>query len=246
MHSHVSPNNGWIYVTLVKEIHAFYVTRWETTLARNNNRMAAPASANGVDLATLDQLIEQRQKRTTLDFDVHLIQIRGMWDHALGDWYSVVSSSFPRYSNFLMFTTAEFFCTVFNVPLTITVRLSYTSSNQNIPSSSTCSRDAIFTYQQDWEVVHGGGWKAGQAGHGSVAVKCEWLVEMGLPTQDLGSAFWLALAGVLSAMLGVMLQYCYKSKCKSFQICCLKIEIDTTAEVQEDIEQMHTAKKPDE
>ena len=47
--------------------------------------MAAPASANGVDLATLDQLIEQRQKRTTLDFDVHLIQIRGMWDHALGD-----------------------------------------------------------------------------------------------------------------------------------------------------------------
>ena len=69
---------------------------------------------------------------------------------------------------------------------------------------------------------------------------------MGLPTSDLGSAFWLALAGVLSAMLGVMLQYCYKSKCKSFQICCLKIERDTTAEVQEDIEQMHTAKKPDE
>ena len=65
---------------------------------------------------------------------------------------------------------------------------------------------------------------------------------MGLPTSDLGSAFWLALAGVLSAMLGVMLQYCYKSKCKSFQICCLKIERDTTAEVQEDIEQMHTAR----
>ena len=69
---------------------------------------------------------------------------------------------------------------------------------------------------------------------------------MGLPTQDLGSAFWLALGGIVSAILGVFLQACYKSKCKSFQICCLKIERDTSAEVQEDIEAMHTAKKPDE
>jgi len=62
---------------------------------------------------------------------------------------------------------------------------------------------------------------------------------MGIPTNEFGSAFILAIAGVLSAMLGVMLQYCYKSKCKSFQICCLKIERDTSAEVTEDIEQMH-------
>ena len=65
---------------------------------------------------------------------------------------------------------------------------------------------------------------------------------MGIPTNDFGSAFFLAVGGIVSAILGVFLQACYKSKCKSFQICCLKIDRDTTGEVQEDIEQMHTSR----
>ena len=68
---------------------------------------------------------------------------------------------------------------------------------------------------------------------------------MGLPTSDLNSVFWLSLAGILSAMIGLCLKSCYKSKCSEFSFCGIKIKRDIETEKEEDIESMRRGKSED-
>ena len=58
---------------------------------------------------------------------------------------------------------------------------------------------------------------------------------MSLPTSDLNSVFWLSILGVISAIIGMCLKSCYKSKCSSISCCGLSITRDTDGEVKEDI-----------
>ena len=56
-----------------------------------------------------------------------------------------------------------------------------------------------------------------------------------IPTNDLNGAFWLSMAGVVSALCGVVLRSMYKSKCSEVDLCCIKIKRDISAEVKEDL-----------
>ena len=62
---------------------------------------------------------------------------------------------------------------------------------------------------------------------------------MSIPTSDLTGSFWIASGTMMFAFFGLIVKYSYKSKCKNFSICCLKIERDIESEKQEDIEALH-------
>ena len=49
----------------------------------------------------------------------------------------------------------------------------------------------------------------------------------------LDSVFWLTLGGLFFAFLGVVLKYCFKSKCRKVLCCCFYIERDIEAEIEE-------------
>ena len=49
----------------------------------------------------------------------------------------------------------------------------------------------------------------------------------------LDSVFWLTLGGLFFGFFGVVLRYCFKSKCSRVSCCCLKIERDIEAEIEE-------------
>jgi hypothetical protein len=55
---------------------------------------------------------------------------------------------------------------------------------------------------------------------------------------DLSEAFWLAFVGGGFAMVGLIVRYSYKSKCKNISCCCLRIERDIEDELKEDLEAM--------
>ena len=46
--------------------------------------------------------------------------------------------------------------------------------------------------------------------------------------------FWLTLATIVFGGIGLITRYAYKSKCKSVELCCLKIERDIEVEERED------------
>jgi hypothetical protein len=48
-------------------------------------------------------------------------------------------------------------------------------------------------------------------------------------------AFWVGLTAGGFAFLGLIVRYAYKSKCKEFEVCCIKIKRDIESERQEDI-----------
>lgn len=69
-------------------------------------------------------------------------------------------------------------------------------------------------------------------------------VEMGLPTSDLNSVFWIASGTMVFTFLGLAVKYAYKSKCTSFSCCCFMVERDIESEKVEDLEEMKTKKIP--
>jgi hypothetical protein len=69
---------------------------------------------------------------------------------------------------------------------------------------------------------------------------------MSIPTSDLTGSFWLAGGTMLFAFFGLIIRYSYKSKCKNFSICCLKIERDIESEKEEDIEALHITRNKSE
>ena len=48
------------------------------------------------------------------------------------------------------------------------------------------------------------------------------------------SVFWLTLGGLTFTFFGVMLKYCFKSKCSRVSCCGLTIERDIAGELEEE------------
>jgi len=52
---------------------------------------------------------------------------------------------------------------------------------------------------------------------------------------ELSETFWALLLTTVSGFLLVTLKFCYKSKCKTVDMCCLKIVRDVEIEKEEDL-----------
>ena len=57
---------------------------------------------------------------------------------------------------------------------------------------------------------------------------------------EFNSSFWLTIAGVVSAALGLCIKSLLKSKCSTVDICCIKCIRDTQAEKEEDLATLST------
>lgn len=55
---------------------------------------------------------------------------------------------------------------------------------------------------------------------------------------DLSESFWLAFVGSGFAIIGLLVRYSYKSKCKNIKCCCLSFERDIEEEVREDLAEL--------
>ena len=53
---------------------------------------------------------------------------------------------------------------------------------------------------------------------------------------ELSETFWALLLTTVSGFVLMALKYCYKSKCSSIDLCCLRIVRNIEAEVKEDLE----------
>lgn len=48
-------------------------------------------------------------------------------------------------------------------------------------------------------------------------------------------AFFLSLATMVFAFAGVSVRYCFRSKCKTCTMCCIRVERDIKEELSEDL-----------
>jgi hypothetical protein len=53
---------------------------------------------------------------------------------------------------------------------------------------------------------------------------------------ELSETYWALLLTTISGFVLMVLKYCYKSKCSTVDLCCIKITRNIEAEVKEDIE----------
>ena len=58
---------------------------------------------------------------------------------------------------------------------------------------------------------------------------------MGDVTQGIDSYFYLSVLTLMCGGLTLLIRFAYKSKCKSVELCCLKIDRDIENEVKEDM-----------
>ena len=59
---------------------------------------------------------------------------------------------------------------------------------------------------------------------------------MGDITQGIDSYFYLSVLTLLCGGLTLLIKFAYKSRCKSVEICCLKIDRDIETELKEDLQ----------
>ena len=60
--------------------------------------------------------------------------------------------------------------------------------------------------------------------------------KMGDITQGIDGFFFLSLTTLVCGGLTLLIRFAYKSKCKSVEICCLKIDRDIETELKEDLQ----------
>ncbi len=53
--------------------------------------------------------------------------------------------------------------------------------------------------------------------------------------EGVNGMFYLSIATLICTFCTLSIKYCYKSKCKDVDICCIKIKRDIEVELQEDI-----------
>ena len=58
---------------------------------------------------------------------------------------------------------------------------------------------------------------------------------MGDITQGIDGFFFLSLTTLICGGLTLLIRFAYKSKCKSVELCCIKIDRDIENEVKEDM-----------
>ena len=58
---------------------------------------------------------------------------------------------------------------------------------------------------------------------------------MGDITEGVNAVFYISLCTILCTSISLAFKFCYKSKCKEVDLCCLKIVRDVDIEKQEDL-----------
>jgi len=61
---------------------------------------------------------------------------------------------------------------------------------------------------------------------------------MGIPGDQFGPEFFTVIGGMVFAFFGVIIRYAYRSKCRTFDCCCVHVEREVDDEMIEDIESM--------
>ena len=63
---------------------------------------------------------------------------------------------------------------------------------------------------------------------------------MGDITQGIDGFFFLSLTTLLCGGLTLLIRFAYKSKCKSVEICCIRVDRDIETELKEDLQNQTT------
>ena len=58
---------------------------------------------------------------------------------------------------------------------------------------------------------------------------------MGDITEGVNAVFYISLCTIFCTSISLAFKFCYKSKCKEVDLCCLKIVRDVDVEKQEDL-----------
>ena len=67
---------------------------------------------------------------------------------------------------------------------------------------------------------------------------------MGDISEGVNAVFYISLCTIFCTSISLAFKYCYKSKCKEVDICCLKIMRDVDIEKQEDLNNNITLDSP--
>ena len=67
---------------------------------------------------------------------------------------------------------------------------------------------------------------------------------MGDITEGVNAVFYISLCTILCTSISLAFKFCYKSKCKEVDLCCLKIVRDVDIEKQEDLSNINTLDSP--
>ena len=58
---------------------------------------------------------------------------------------------------------------------------------------------------------------------------------MGDPLEGVNAIFYISIFTLFCTGISLSIKYCYKSKCKQVEVCCLKITRDVETEKEEDL-----------
>ena len=67
---------------------------------------------------------------------------------------------------------------------------------------------------------------------------------MGDITEGVNAVFYISLCTIFCTSISLAFKFCYKSKCKEVDLCCLKIIRDVDIEKQEDLSNKNTLESP--
>ena len=67
---------------------------------------------------------------------------------------------------------------------------------------------------------------------------------MGDITEGVNAVFYISLCTIFCTSISLAFKFCYKSKCKEVDLCCLKIVRDVDIEKQEDLINSITLETP--
>jgi len=67
---------------------------------------------------------------------------------------------------------------------------------------------------------------------------------MGDISEGVNAVFYISLCTIFCTSISLAFKYCYKSKCKEVDLCCLKIVRDVDIEKQEDLSNINTLDSP--
>ena len=67
---------------------------------------------------------------------------------------------------------------------------------------------------------------------------------MGDITEGVNAVFYISLCTIFCTSISLAFKFCYKSKCKEVDLCCLKIIRDVDIEKQEDLSNINTLESP--
>ena len=67
---------------------------------------------------------------------------------------------------------------------------------------------------------------------------------MGDISEGVNAVFYISLVTIFGTSFSLAIKFCYKSKCKQVDLCCLKIVRDVDVEKQEDLSNINILDSP--